>query len=204
LTALEFEPLVAPLLAIRAIAAAPLVLDEVSALAFTSRNGVAVFATLSPERDLPVFTVGDATAEAARAQGFRTVRSAGGDLADLATMLIAEAPRHGWLLVPGAREPAGDLSALASPAIRVRALPVYEALDTGMAPPEAFDAVLVHSARAARALRSRGPFAGQAAVVLSAAVAEALGGGSGLEIHVAATPDESALLEALGKPAHRV
>ncbi len=193
-----------PLLAVRPIGTAPPDLDGVSALAFTSQNGVAAFAALSPARDLPVFTVGEATAEAARGQGFRAVRSAGGALADLAALLIAEAPRDGWLLVPGAREPAGDLALLAAPAIRVRAVPVYETLDTGAAAPGVFDAVLVHSARAALALRSRGPFAGQIAVVLSAAVAGALGDGSGLEIRVAASPDESALLEALGKPAHRV
>lgn len=196
--------MVVPLLAVQPIETAPLSLEGVSALAFTSQNGVDAFAALSPERDLPVFTVGDATAEAARGQGFRTVRSAGGALADLAAMLIAEAPRDGWLLAPGAREPAGDLSALASPAVQVRVMPVYETLDTGAAVPEAFDAVLVHSARAALALRSRGPFSGQVAVVLSAAVAGALGDGSGLEIRVAASPDESALLAALGKPAHRV
>ena len=193
-----------PLLAVHPINDAPLDLDAVSALVFTSQNGVAAFAALSPGRDLPVFTVGDATAEAARVQGFRSVGSAGGALADLAALLIAEAPRDGWVLLPGAREPAGDLSAMASPAIRVRAVPVYETRDTGAAVPEAFDAVLVQSARAALALRSRGPFAGQVAVVMSAAVAGALGGGSGLEIRVADSPDESTLLEALGKPAHRV
>ena len=193
-----------PLLAVRAIEDAPLDLEGVSALAFTSQNGVAAFAAMSPERGLPVFTVGDATAEAARGQGFRIVRSAGGALADLAALLIAEVPRDGWLLAPGAREPAGDLPVLASPAVRVRAVPVYETLDTGVAAPEAFDAVLVHSARAALAVRSRGPFAGQVAIALSAAVAGAFGDGSGLEIRVAASPDESALLEALGKPAHRV
>lgn len=193
-----------PLLTVRAIGTAPLGLEDVSALAFTSHNGVAMFAATNPQRDLPVFTVGDATAELARARGFRTVRSAGGALADLAAVLTAEAPRAGWLLVPGARAPAGDLSALVSPTIRVRAVPVYETLETGATPPAFFDAVLIHSARAARALRSCGPFAGQVAVALSAAVAEAVGETAGLEIRIAAAPDESALLEALGKPAPRV
>ncbi|WP_332677143.1 uroporphyrinogen-III synthase, partial [Brevundimonas sp.] len=111
---------------------APVVeLGGAAALAFTSRNGVDAFAGLSRERDLPVFTVGDATAEAARESGFGRVRSAGGALADLAALLIAEAPRPGLLLVPGALEPAGDLAALLSGRIRVRALPVYEAVETG-------------------------------------------------------------------------
>jgi len=179
-------------------------LDGVTALAFTSRNGVEAFARLSPGRALPVFTVGNATAEAARERGFGQIRSAGGALGDLAALLAAEAPRQGLVLIPGALEPAGDLPALLAGHIRARALPVYEAVETGVAPPRSFDAVLIHSARAARALRGRGPFAGGRAVVLSEAVATALGGDSGLEIRVAAAPDEAALLEALGKPAPRV
>lgn len=184
--------------------AAVVELNGVAALAFTSRNGVEMFAGLSTQRALPVFTVGDATAEAARAQGFEAVRSAAGALADLAALLIAEAPRQGLLLVPGALEPAGDLPALLAGRIRAQALPIYEAVETGAAPPRSFDAVLIHSARAARALRARGPLSGGRAVVLSDAVASALGDDSGLEIRIAAGPRESALLEALGKPAHRV
>jgi uroporphyrinogen-III synthase len=203
LIGLGFEPIVAPLLEIRPLAAV-LDLDGVAALAFTSRNGVDAFAGLSSARALPVFTVGDATAEAARAQGFGHVRSADGALADLARLLIAEAPRDGLVLVPGALEPAGDLPALLAGHVRARALPVYEAVETGVEPPRSFDAVLVHSARAARALRGRGPFGGEQAVVISGAVADALGDGAGLEIRVAAAPDDTALLEALGKAAPRV
>lgn len=153
---------------------------------------------------MPVFAVGDATADAARSQGFADVRSAHGALADLAALLIAGAPKGGWVLVPGAREPAGDLPALLAGRVPARALPVYEAVETGAAPPPAFDAVLIHSARAARALRRRGRCPGRWAVVLSDAVAGALGDDAGLEIRVAAAPDEAALLEALGKLAPRV
>lgn len=201
--ALGFEPVVAPLLEVRPFPAV-VALDGVTALAFTSRNGVDAFSGLSSERALPVFTVGDATAAAARAQGFGSVRSADGALADLADLLIAEAPRQGLVLVPGALEPAGDLSALLARRVRVRPLPIYEAVETGVAPPGEFDAVLIHSARAARALGALGPFSGEVAVALSTAVAGGLGDGAGLEIRSAAAPDESALLEALGKPAHRV
>jgi uroporphyrinogen-III synthase len=159
---------------------------------------------LSPERALPVFSVGDATAEAAQGLGFASVRSADGALTDLAELLIKEAPSDGLLLVPGAQEPAGDLPALLEGRIRAWALPVYEAVETGVAPPQSFDAVLIHSARAARALRRRGPFSGGWAVALSGTVASMLGSDSGLEIHIANAPTESALLEALGKVAHPV
>lgn len=88
--------------------------------------------------------------------------------------------------------------------VEAKALPVYEAVETADAAPAAFDAVLIHSARAARALAPLGPFGGQTAVALSAAAAEPLGDRSGLRIRLAPTPDESALLAALGKAAPRV
>ena len=119
-------------------------------------------------------------------------------------MLIARGSGEGPLLVPGAREPAGDLPALLREHVEARALPVYEAVETGASTPAAFDAVLVHSARAGRALAALGPFAGQTAVALSAAAAAALGDHSGLEIRLARTPDDTALLAALGNPARRV
>lgn len=191
-------------MAIRPIPQAAPDLTGVAALVFTSANGVAAFAALTPDRSRPVFTVGDATAQAARAAGFARVRSASGDLDRLAALLIAQGPAVGPLLVPGAREPAGDLPALLRGRVEARALPVYEAVGTGAATPDAFDAVLVHSARAGRALSALGPFAGQAALALSAAAAEPLGDRSGLVIRIAPTPDETALLAALGNPARRV
>ncbi|MBN9481446.1 MAG: uroporphyrinogen-III synthase, partial [Bordetella sp.] len=126
LTALGFTPIVAPLLTLSplpgALDAAPSP-ETVAALALTSPNGVEAFAPLIPRfRDHPVFAVGDATAEAARAAGFADVRSASGDIHALARLVAAEAP-PGLLLAPGAREPAGDLPALL-PDRPVRRLPV--------------------------------------------------------------------------------
>lgn len=132
------------------------------------------------------------------------MESANGDLDRLAARLIAQGSGIGPLLVPGAREPAGDLPALLQGRVEARALPVYEAVETGAAAPDAFDAVLVHSARAGRALAALGPFAGQTAVALSAAAAAPLTDHPGLEIRLARTPDETALLAALGNPARRV
>ena len=196
--------MVAPLLAIQPLPQRAPDLTGIRSLAFTSGNGVAAFAALTPDRSRPVFTVGDATAAAAQAAGFAMVRSADGDLDRLAALLIAQGAAVGPLLVPGAREPAGDLPALLRGQVEARALAVYQAVETGIAAPGAFDAVLIHSARAGRALAALGPFAGQAAVALSAAAAEPLGGRSGLAVRLAAHPAESALIEALGKPAPRV
>ena len=201
LGALGFEPLVAPLLGIHALSATP-DLTGVQALAFTSANGVSAFAALSDARTLPVLTVGDATARAAREAGFATVRSADGDLAALAALIRAEAPGL-TLLHPSAAEPAGDLSVAVGEAARVHSLPVYEARETGAEAPGVWDAVLIHSPRAGRALAaslSPEKAEGRIAVAISAAAAAPLGRLPFAEIRVAAAPTGDALLAALGKP----
>ena len=202
LTALGFEPLVAPLLAIRPLAPA-IDLTGVAALAFTSRNGVAAFAALTPDRALPVFTVGDATAQAARDAGFTEVRSAAGDVHALAALIAAAAP--GPVLAPGAAEPAGDLAALLAGKAVVRALPVYEAVETDIPAPAGFDAVLVHSPRAARALAMHAwALDDRLAVAISAAAAGPLEDLGLKEIRIASAPTDDALLQGLGEPARRV
>lgn len=206
LTALGFTPLVVPLLTLAplpgALDAAPDT-TAVAVLALTSPNGVEAFAPLIPRfRDHPVFAVGDATAEAARAAGFADVRSASGDIHALARLIAAEAP-PGPLLVPGAREPAGDLPALL-PDRPVQRLPVYAAFETHAPAPATFDAVMLHSPRAARALAAdlpRAASSGRIAICISEAAATPLHPFDFAEIRIAAAPDEPAMLSALGKPA---
>lgn len=206
LTALGFEPVVVPLLTLAplpgALNAAPEP-DAVAVLALTSPNGVEAFAPLIPRfRDHPVFAVGDATAEAARAAGFADVRSAAGDIHALARLIAAEAP-PGPLLAPGAREPAGDLPALL-PGLPVQRLPVYAAFETHAPAPGAFDAVMLHSPRAARALATdlpRAASSGRLAVCISDAAAAPLRPFDFTQIRIAAAPDEPSMLSALGKPA---
>lgn len=187
--------MIAPLLTIRPLPQAVLDLDGVSALAFTSVNGVTAFAALTDRRDLPVFTVGDATAEAARKAGFRDVTSADGAIADLAALLDAHAP-PGLVLAPGAKAPAGNLALLVGRA-RVRPLPVYEAVETGVVAPSRLDAILLQSPRAARALAALSPALPPPPIIAqSSAIADAA---SPLRVaRVAARPTEDALLEALG------
>src|SRR5688572_29455279 len=72
-----------PIFTIEPMPETPLDLDGVQALLLTSANGARAFGMRSPRRDLRVFAVGDATADAARALGFSDVESAGGDVADL-------------------------------------------------------------------------------------------------------------------------
>lgn len=156
---LGVEPIVEPLLEVRAIAGADLDLTGVSALAFTSANAVAAFAARSPERTLRVFAVGDATAAAARAQRFKSVLSAQGDVAALANALTSRRRElSGVILYPAAAEPSQDLAAaLAAVGLQVRQAAVYE---TVAALPSAalaerlpqIDGVLLHSAKAAQGL----------------------------------------------------
>jgi len=202
LNARGFEPVVAPLLAIRPLS--PMIdLNGVEALAFTSVNGVEAFAALDGDRSLPVFTVGDATAQATREAGFTDVHTASGDVHALAR-LIAEA-RPGSILAPGAAGPAADLAALMSGTVEVRTLPVYEAVETGVPAPAGFDAVLVHSPRAARALAMHAwALDDRVAVAISAKAAEPLEDLPLREVRVATTPTDAALIEGLGEPGRRV
>jgi uroporphyrinogen-III synthase len=208
LRALGFEPLIAPLLRVRAIDQGPIDLSGIGALAFTSANGVAAFAELSTERSLAVFAVGAATARAARERGFATVVSTDGDVAALAQRILAHGPRVGAVLHPAAAEPAGDLVGdLTARGVLARALAVYETLTqtldagTGALIPT-LDAVLLHSPRAARALSdylTGHPAPRLTAVCLSPAVAAPLATVELAGVAVAAGPNEAALLERLAE-----
>src|SRR5689334_19981100 len=126
--ALGHEAVVAPLLTVRPLADAQVDLVGVGALAFTSANGVRAFADLSGERAIRVFAVGAATAQAARAAGFKLVLSADGDVDALAEgIALRRGELRGAVLHPCAAEPAGDLvGALEKHAIPARRLVLYE------------------------------------------------------------------------------
>jgi uroporphyrinogen-III synthase len=207
LRALGFEPLVAPLLEVRLIPGGPIDLTGVAALAFTSANGVAAFAARSPERALPVFAVGVATAAAARAAGFTDVVSADGDVEALAPVIAARRPGDGTVLHLAPTEPAGDLvAALTALGVNAGREIVYE---TVALPPDAefvaqlptFDAVLLHSPKAARALADGLRVADPAVVsnlrafCLSPNVAAPLADLGLAAVHVAAAPNDTALLD---------
>ena len=208
LRAMGFEPLVAPLLEVRALPGGPIDLAGVGALAFTSANGVAAFADRSAERALPVFAVGAATAAVAIEAGFAAVISAGGDVAALAPVIAARAPFTGEVLHPGPAEPAGDLvGALAALGVPARAMPLYETVASA---PDArtiaviprLAAVLLHSPRAARVLAAHlqdhsAPLL--AALCLSEAVAAPLRASGLASVRPAPAPTEEALLALLGE-----
>lgn len=204
LAARGHDPVIAPLLAVRVLAGEGPVPAH-AALAFTSRNAVAAWAGLSPDRALPVFCVGDATAEAARTVGFTDAHSASGDARALAALIRDAAP--GPVLVPGPARPAADLAALVGHGVRIMPLAVYETVEADIAAPAPIDGILFHSARAANAFASRhaASASGRRAFALSEAVAEPLRALGFVEVRIAVRPDEDALLdtlrpETLGKP----
>jgi uroporphyrinogen-III synthase len=210
LRALGHAPLVAPVLQVRESGAAP-DLRGAAALAFTSSNGVRAFARLSAERGLPVYAVGDSTARAARAAGFSEVRSAAADVAALVRLILDERP--GGAVVHLAPEaPAGDLvGGLKAGGVEARLAAIYRTeavlpeapLAALSAEPPELDVVLVHSARAARALAERPELAEAAprlrAVCISRAAAAPLLPLNFASVAVAPLPTEGALLNLLGE-----
>lgn len=205
-SAMGFEPVVAPLIETRPLAGGAIDLAGVAALAFTSLNGVAYFVARCAQRDLPVFVVGAATAAAARTAGFGSVVSAGADVEALVGVIAAHGPFAGEVLHAGPTEPAGDLTgALKALGARVRALALYETVER---PPDAeaaalvatCSAVLLHSPKASRVLAGHLTMLGApglTALCLSANVAAPLQEKELAAVRVAPSPTEASLLSLL-------
>lgn len=209
LRALGMEPVVQPLLTVQPLSPALPDLDRFAALVFTSLNGVAAYAALTPRRDHPVFAVGDATAQAARDAGFAHVRSAAGDLHDLVRLLAEAAPSS--LLAIAAETPAGDLARSLREAggrQSIEILTAYRTIPTGAAAPAAIDAVLIHSPRAAKELADHAGVAADAVIACISPAAAALLQALGHACAISPQPNEAALLAtlqaALGKRDPRV
>ena len=157
--ALGHEALLAPLLEVRNLDPVEIDLAGVAALAFSSANGVRAFAERSGVRELKVFAVGAATAQAARQAGFRSVLSTEGDVTALASGIIARRGElKGAVLHAGAAELAGDLTGeLTHAGLEARRLILYESRPVTLAETQLrsvlrADTVLLHSPRAARVL----------------------------------------------------
>jgi len=190
---------------------APLDLDGVQAVLFTSANGVRAFARLGGERDLPAFTVGEASAAAARAAGFARVKSAAGDVNDLARLVVRELePAAGALFHGAGVASAGDLKgALEGAGFTLRRVVLYEARPAASISPAVraalaggrIDAVTFFSPRSAetfvslvRAAGLEAACAALDAVCLSAAVAQKARAVSWRTVRIAARPRQDAML----------
>lgn len=185
----------------------PLAID---ALLLTSPNAADMFRPeAGPFLGTQVFAVGDRTAEAARAAGFRSVLSAQGDAGDLMGLVRSHLPKGAVLAYPAAEETARDLAGeLARDGYAVVARKIYrsepverlgEAARLALAA-RRIDAVLHFSAAAASAYIALADAAGLSAealaplhLCLSERVAEPLLQ-HGASVRVAEKPNESALI----------
>jgi uroporphyrinogen-III synthase len=209
LGALDIEAVIDPLLIAETL---PTTLPDArgfAALAVTSANALRALhdrGELPRFLKLPLYAVGDRTAELAKSMGFAEVVSARGDLGDL-VMLLAKAGIAGPVLYPAARQQAGDLAkALAPHGVMVITTPVYAMtsalqfsdstrahLDGGT-----LDAALFYSRRTAETFatlaRGRRDKLGLGMLCLSEAVAEPLMAAHFVRVALADHPSEEAMM----------
>ena len=205
--ALGFDPLTAPLLTVQPLET-PLDLDGVGSIAFTSTNGVRAFAARSDWRGAPVFAVGDATAKAARAAGFKAVTSADGETAALIRLIGAARPK-GVVLHPCGLHLAGDFKGgLKRAGLVGRDVALYDTPAVQALPDAAIQAlddrdvavILFHSPRAAAVLAglaSGFDLSETLALGFSSACLGPLKALGFLDLIKAKRPREDALLDAL-------
>ena len=206
--------LIEPMMTIRIDERARLDLSGVQAILLTSANGARALASAAPEeaaRRVPVFSVGCATAQAARDAGFGTVTAADGDVDALAALAAARLrPDAGRLVHVAGRVSTGDLAArLSAAGFEVERVPLYDAVAVGALSPPARQAleaqtlagVALFSPRTARLfaklLRESGLEATARALTafcLSQAVAVAVETLSWKRVCVAARPRQEALV----------
>ncbi|WP_425410661.1 uroporphyrinogen-III synthase [Hyphococcus sp.] len=134
---MQLTPLMAPVMKIHMETAA-INLEGVTALAFTSANGVRAFAANAADRSLRVFAVGAVTAEAAKSAGFSAISASAGDVDSLTDHIAAEIDgRPGHLLHIAGKDRAGDLaSMLGARNIAAKRVTLYEARAVSALPPE--------------------------------------------------------------------
>jgi uroporphyrinogen-III synthase len=210
------DVLLVPLMRVRPVVAE--FTGQWSAVIVTSANALRVLtvAQLAPLLSLPLYAVGERSAEAARAAGFCEVRSSQGDAGDL-VRLIAEryADESAPYLYLAGEDRAADIEgALAKHGIVVRTVVVYRSVTIGF-PPEllaaieqgAIDAALHFSRRSAENYLAGARAAGivkQALaprqLCLSPQVAEPLSLAGAETVVIARRPDETTLLELLPQP----
>lgn len=210
------EVLVAPLMNVQSVAAD--LSGHWGAIIITSANALIAIAGNAAKAaliKLPLFAVGQRSADAALEAGFRNVTAAGGDVRDLVRTLSTQRPdANAPLLYLAGEDRAADLvGELSARGIAAEMRVVYRAVTAPF--PSALiealkagevDAVLHFSRRSAEnyaAGASQAGIAGPALAVrhlcLSAQVAEPLAGAG--QLTIAARPEEAALIALLQAPA---
>lgn len=224
LQAAGIDAIPAPVTTIQPVEADLPDLSRFQAIVFTSVHGVDRFAALSSDRSLPVFTVGDVTAAAARRAGFDQTSSAQSDVQGLSALIRQDCnPDDGPLLYPAGRNVAGDFEQLLqNSALRVERVVVYAAVAARRLPSDiraairtrTIDAAVFFSVRNARLfarlVRDAGAesaLASTYALCISKTVADALAAEktsvAWQRIIVAAKPTADAVETAIGELASR-
>jgi uroporphyrinogen-III synthase len=223
LRARGFEVLLAPMLRFEPVAFHDDEEARYGAVIVTSANavrGIQSHLAGSPLLKLPLFTVGEHTAAAARHAGFEDVIAANGDGGSLRDLLLARVKAKKLrkasplLYLAGAdlsRDLAGELG---ERGLEVVTHATYKMHPVTSLPREACDAfaanqieaVLHYSQRSARAfleaVRTGGVEISALAIpqcCISAAVASVVREAGAMQVMVAASPDENALFEALDR-----
>lgn len=205
-----------PLFTFRLLADQPLPNGPFQAVLVTSANAITALAA-HPERDLlkevPLYSVGDATAVQARRAGFVNVHSAGGDAIDL-IRLVAEScrPTDGPLLYIAGEDRAAELDdRLAPGGFEVQTVVLYAMDPDGLSDEaleamhqDTLDGLLAYSPRAAAALALALRAAGLVPLspdlccfCLSEAVAAPLRAIAAGPVVVAPAPDQISLFAAI-------
>jgi uroporphyrinogen-III synthase len=223
LRARGFEVLLAPMLRFEPVAFHDDKDARYGAVIVTSANalrGIAPHLKASRLLELPLFTVGEHTAEAARRAGFNKVISADGDAASLRDCVLAavktkELKKAGTLLYLAGADLARDLAGeLGERGFTVVTQTTYRMVPVPSLPRDACDAfaanrieaVLHYSRRSARAFleaaRAGGVEISALAIpqcCISAAVASLVRDAGATQVMAAASPDENALFETLDR-----
>lgn len=207
------EVVIAPLLRIEAMADADIGPGPWAAIIITSANAalaIAAHKRVAELRALPVFTVGERSAQAMHDADFAEVTAAGGNVNDLAR-LVGQRVKHGALLLylAGA-DRSGDLAGeLSARRFAVRTVVIYRAIAAVTLPRGAvealargIDGVLHFSRRSAQAYvnavravgLSEAALQKPAHFCLSAQVAEPLTRAGAADIRIALEPTEAALM----------
>lgn len=109
ISALGWQPLLMPVMTIQPLTVDYLDVNAIQAIVFTSRQAIApIIQQLAKQHveyyNLPVFTVGDITAQDARQAGFTNIISANKDAVALAALIKEKlSPDAGQLLFPSAK-----------------------------------------------------------------------------------------------------
>ncbi|MGO1119408.1 uroporphyrinogen-III synthase [Rhodovibrionaceae bacterium A322] len=212
------DVLLAPLLQISALPLPPLRTEGLAGLIITSRNAARRLQELTERRDLPVFAVGQATANLLTDAGFQKVHSAGGDLSSLGSLLRQQLPTFSpaaeeRLLHLSGRHLAGDLTPVLSDlGYELDRLEAYHSLPVKDFPGSVrtsivtnqLDGVLLYSPRTAKVLLSLlgdqemgENCRNMVAFCLSDKIAEAVRSLPWKEVVVAEAPSQDQMLEAI-------